>query len=189
MLGDGEYKSIVVAEKDTTHLNSDACIYIGKNLSGPLRYLALLARIVPRFIRDFMYKLLSRYRKKLFGESPECRLWDDNWDTRFVNDGLFGGRDEEDDMFADPSLAVQEDENVVEEPMLTEGETVRVVSDQPVLHTHVSGYEGGLCSVGLVGKVMRVLNPRAYPKSVAVKFDLEGKEFEAHFRPGELRKE
>eukprot|EP00579_Thalassiosira_antarctica_P013551 CAMPEP_0201937772 /NCGR_PEP_ID=MMETSP0903-20130614/40153_1 /ASSEMBLY_ACC=CAM_ASM_000552 /TAXON_ID=420261 /ORGANISM="Thalassiosira antarctica, Strain CCMP982" /LENGTH=374 /DNA_ID=CAMNT_0048478849 /DNA_START=19 /DNA_END=1143 /DNA_ORIENTATION=+ len=204
------YKSIVVAGENQTWLNSAACLRIGRELKGPLRYLALLASIFPAFIRDPVYKLMSRYRKKLFGEAPGCRLWDDNWDTRFVNDAMFGGRSGEVDPFADPN-AVQEEEDEeddgedVEEapvgtPPLNISDSVRVISSKPIVHTHVAGYEnsGGICSVGLVGTVTRVLEREAYPKNVVVKFELEGDtiegeeratSFEAHFFPGQLRKE
>ncbi|KAL3778380.1 hypothetical protein HJC23_003189 [Cyclotella cryptica] len=203
------YKSIVVTSPHRTWINSAACIRIGRELRGPLRYLAWLAWIIPPFIRDPMYKLLSRHRKKLFGESPECRLWDDNWDTRFVDDAMFGGRGANVDPFADPSaVAAQEeeeddedDERNVEQAMPPSvGDSVRVVSSKPILHTHVPGYEEhGLCSVGLVGTVTRVLNQRSYPKNVAVMFQLEEEsdsgdgnaatQFEAHFYPWQLRKE
>eukprot|EP00584_Thalassiosira_punctigera_P016568 CAMPEP_0172551248 /NCGR_PEP_ID=MMETSP1067-20121228/37102_1 /TAXON_ID=265564 ORGANISM="Thalassiosira punctigera, Strain Tpunct2005C2" /NCGR_SAMPLE_ID=MMETSP1067 /ASSEMBLY_ACC=CAM_ASM_000444 /LENGTH=370 /DNA_ID=CAMNT_0013339009 /DNA_START=16 /DNA_END=1128 /DNA_ORIENTATION=- len=214
--GDKTYKSIVVAGEHRTWLNSAACIRIGKELKGPLRYLALLASIIPSFIRDPLYKLLSRYRKKLFGEAPECRLWDDNWDTRFVNDAMFGGRSGEIDPFADPNVPQEEedfdddDENVEEappgSPLLNVGDKARVVSSQPILHSSVEGSEGSgeVCSVGLVGTVTRVFERKAHQKNVVVKFELEGGadgnapiegeekiaiSFEAHFFPGQLRKE
>jgi predicted DCC family thiol-disulfide oxidoreductase YuxK len=199
---DKEYKSIVVTTPTKTYLNSAACIRIGRELRGPLRCLALLAWIIPPFIRDPLYKIMSRYRKRLFGESPECRLWDDNWDTRFVDDALFGGKgSNEMDPFADPSFKADEkeeeddsdDDGDVETALPPNvGDTVRVISSKPIIHTHVAGYEEGLCSVGLVGTVTRVLEQRAYPKSVAVKFQTEndkGREFEAHFYPGQVRKE
>lgn len=204
-----EYKSIVVAGKDQTWLNTAACLRIGRELKGPLRYLSLLASLIPAFIRDPFYKLFSGYRTKLFGKTPECRLWDDNWDTRFVNDAMFGGRSGEIDPFADPN-AVQEEEDECEDddvdveeapvgsPFLRDGDSVRVISSKPILHTHVEGYDGeGICSVGLVGTVSRVLPRQAYPKHVTVRFELESggddderaTSFEARFFPGQLRKE
>ena len=226
--GDGErYRSIVVAGPDRAWINSDACLRIGREMRGPLRYLSLLAGFVPRTVRDAAYKLVSRYRGKLFGRSAECRLWDDNWDTRFVDDANFGGRGEnrnDDDPFADPSLAkaasspsssveCEDDDDDGDgggaaalppgTPPVRTGDVVRVVSSRPILHTHVDGHEdAGICSVGLVGTVTRVLEGRAYPKNVAVRFELPtiggGVEeanppsvssFEAHFFPGQLRKE
>jgi predicted DCC family thiol-disulfide oxidoreductase YuxK len=197
-----EYKSIVVTSANKTWLNSAACIRIGKELKGPLRFLALLASIIPSFLRDPLYKLLSRHRKKLFGEAPECRLWDDNWDTRFVDDAMFGGRGASDvDPFVDPNAEdiEEEDVDIEEAPVgsspLIEGNLVRVVSPIPILHSHVAGYEERkLCSVGMVGTVTRVLERRAYPRNVAVRFELESDDdgasttFEAHFFPGQLQK-
>jgi len=209
--GSGEFKTIVVATKQTTHFNSAACIYIGRNLSGPLRYLALLASLIPSFIRDPIYKLLSRHRKRFFGESAECRLWDENYERRFVDDGVLTGVWR--DPFADPNADdVGDDggEGVVDlsvGPNLKVGDTVKVISkgqqSPPIVHTHVvkgntNNDGGGVCSVGLVGKVVRLLEQRAYPKNVVVKFDnvdCGGDEdddvssFEAHFFPGQLRKE
>lgn len=220
-----EFKSIVVIGPNSQYwLNSSACLKIGRNLRGPLKYLALLAHLIPSFIRDPIYKLLSKYRKNLFGVSAECRLWDDNYDMRYVNDELFGGLgDDSDDPFADPNAPKEEEVDVEEEevdltigPNVKVGDTVRIVSSKAIVHTHVGGYESnGLCSVGLVGKVSRVLEQRAYPKSVVVQFDNidcgvgvgggeggdssddgndEGEggaslSFEAHFYPGQLRKE
>mmetsp|Transcript_11862 Transcript_11862/g.24952 ORF Transcript_11862/g.24952 Transcript_11862/m.24952 type:complete len:411 (+) Transcript_11862:117-1349(+) len=209
-----EYKSIVVMEKNRTYLNSAACLRIGRELRGPLRYLALLASLLPRFIRDPLYRLLSRYRKRLFGESAECRLWDDNWDTRFVDDAILGGKGASDDMdlFADPNAkeeeereeeAEEEEEEEEEEapagsPILKEGDMARVVSSRPIVHTHVEGFEEcGICTVGLVGRVKRVLKRQSFRKNVVVQFNVEkegeiGDEkitFEAHFFPGQLRKE
>ena len=228
--GEGEggekYRSIVVAGPDRSWINSDACLRIGREMRGPLRYLSLLAGIVPRVIRDAAYKLVSRYRGKLFGRSAECRLWDDNWDTRFVDDANFGGRGGNgDDPFADPSLAEAASSAEGEDdddddggggggagapppgtPPVRTGDVVRVVSPRPILHTHVDGHGGGgICSVGLVGTVTRVLEGRSYPKNVAVRFELPSENtdvgagggggptppssFEAHFFPGQLRKE
>jgi len=209
------YKSIVVAGKHRTYLNSAACIEIGKSLKGPLRIVAILASLVPSIIRDPIYKLLSRYRKRLFGESEGCRLWDDNWDTRFVDDAKFGGRSGEIDPFADPNAPQEEDMDIDVDftqavgPSVVVGDRVSVIGSQAVVHTHVTGYENGICTNGCVGTVVRVLEKSAYPKSVVVKFDLKGDDiddyvdesnpkmlvlrdgtsFEAHFYPGQLQKE
>ncbi len=205
-----EFKTIVVAGRDTTTFNSAACIYIGRNLKGPLRYLALLASLISSFIRDPLYKLLSRHRKRFFGESAECRLWDENYDMRFVDDGVLTGVFR--DPFADPNADVVEEDvgegagDLSVGPNVKVGDSVKVISkgQQPIVHTHVEGSNGGVCSVGLVGKVVRILEQRAYPKNVVVKFDnvdcggdvadessssSSTLSFEAHFFPGQLRKE
>ena len=205
-----EYKTIVLAEKHKTHFNSAACILIGQNLKGPLRLLALVASIIPPFIRDPLYKLLSRHRKRFFGESAECRLWDENYDMRFVDDGVLTGVFR--DPFADPNAEeVVEDSGAVDDlsvgPLVNVGDDVKIIArsnnNESIVHTHVEGgNRSGVCSVGLVGKVVRVLNQRAFPKNVVVQFDNvdcgneddgeeegSGLSFEAHFFPGQLRKE
>ena len=215
--GDGgeKYKSIVVAGRNKSWVNSDACLRIGRELRGPLRYLALLAHIIPRFIRDVVYKFLSGQRTKLFGKAAECRLWDDNWDTRFIDDTFFGGRSGQGqlDPFADPSLAFAatsvendcEEEEEGEIPSVYVGDVVRVVSSRPIIHDNIPGHDAGVCSVGLVGTVTRVLDRRSYPNpmNVAVRFELEDVDvvnhhvegegqltsFEAKFSPRQLRKE
>lgn len=181
-----EYKSIVVITPTTTHLNSNACLHIGHELSGPLRILSYIAGIIPTFLRDILYKLLSKNRKRLFGSSTECRLWDDNWDTRFVDDAVVtGGQSmvESMDPFADPNSAAaaavvkNRDNDDSAKPLLHPGDIVRVVmgtsAEPPVVHTHIPGYDNGICTIGSVGTVTRVLDERAYPKNVAVKFDLD----------------
>ncbi len=188
-----EYKSIIVVTPTTTHLNSDACLYIGRELSGPLRNLSFIAGIIPTFIRDVLYKLLSKYRKRLFGSSTECRLWDDNWDTRFVDDSVLTGEKQQSmlsDPFADPNTAVaastvaQHGDNDANDnartPLFHAGDMVRVLLDSsstpplPIVHTHIPGYNG-ICTVGSVGTVMRVSEGRgrAYEKNVTVKFELD----------------
>jgi hypothetical protein len=71
------------------------------------------------------------------------RLWDDNWDMRFVDDSIFGGRENGDvDPFADPSIASASsssgdgDDNDWEMttpgiPPVRAGDKVRVVSSRP----------------------------------------------------------
>jgi len=129
---------------------------------------------------------------------------------RFVDDGVLTGVWR--DPFADPNADVveeEEDGEVVDltvGPNVKVGDSVKVIAtkggqqqqQQPIVHTHVKGSKdgAGVCSVGLVGKVVRVLEQRAYPKNVVVKFenfdcgeDDNGVSFEAHFLPGQLRKE
>jgi len=42
--------------------------------------------VVPVFLRDGLYDYIAKNRHVWFGESNECRLWDDRFDERFVGD-------------------------------------------------------------------------------------------------------
>ena len=46
----------------------------------------LASFLVPSFLRDGIYDYVARNRINWFGESPECRLWDDRFDERFVGE-------------------------------------------------------------------------------------------------------
>ena len=56
-----------------------------------VQYLALLGYILPTRVRDGLYQIVSKRRKKWFGSSDECLLRDDRFETRFVDDGVLTG--------------------------------------------------------------------------------------------------
>mmetsp|Transcript_33765 Transcript_33765/g.74072 ORF Transcript_33765/g.74072 Transcript_33765/m.74072 type:complete len:611 (+) Transcript_33765:127-1959(+) len=172
------YKSIVVCGPTQTWTQTSAILKMGRSMTSypiPFRPLALLAYLIPSPIRNFMYKYLSRYRKKLFGERAECRLWDDNFEERFVDDSILGGvgsTASADDPFADPNAprvaATAADDSPREIEQVNVGDTVRIVSPTPVVVKHLSQYPNGLCVSGCVGTVDQIL-----PKFCVVRFDLD----------------
>ena len=42
--------------------------------------------VVPSVLRDALYDFVAVNRYNWFGEAPECRLWDDRFDERFVGE-------------------------------------------------------------------------------------------------------
>jgi len=101
-----KYKSIVVCARDKTYIKSSAVFQILQSLGGSskrlklIQYLALLGYILPTRVRDGLYQVISKRRKKWFGTSDECLLWDDRFDARFVDDGVLTGTYR--DPFANP---------------------------------------------------------------------------------------
>jgi predicted DCC family thiol-disulfide oxidoreductase YuxK len=55
------------------YLRSDAALKVCSQLTGFWPYLAYLS-IIPRPIRDGLYRLIGRYRYRLFGKRPLCLL-------------------------------------------------------------------------------------------------------------------
>ena len=51
----------------------------------------VLSSVVPRLVLDPAYGFVSRRRKLWFGESDQCRVWDDDWEQRFVDDAVLRG--------------------------------------------------------------------------------------------------
>jgi predicted DCC family thiol-disulfide oxidoreductase YuxK len=66
--------SVVLVESDgTVRVQSDAALRILGQLRGPARHLARL-RIVPRPLRDVVYRLIARTRYRVFGRRDACEL-------------------------------------------------------------------------------------------------------------------
>jgi predicted DCC family thiol-disulfide oxidoreductase YuxK len=66
--------SVVLVEADgTVRVESDAALAILRELRGPARHLARL-RIVPRPLRDAVYRLIARTRYRIFGRHDACEL-------------------------------------------------------------------------------------------------------------------
>jgi predicted DCC family thiol-disulfide oxidoreductase YuxK len=65
---------VVLVEADGSVLvESDAALRILGRLRGPVRHLARL-RIVPRPLRDAVYRLIARTRYRVFGRHDACEL-------------------------------------------------------------------------------------------------------------------
>lgn len=65
--------SVVLIENDKAYTHSTAALKIAKRLNGvyPLLYGFV---IIPKFIRDFLYKTFAKYRYKLFGKKDICMM-------------------------------------------------------------------------------------------------------------------
>ncbi len=68
-----ETDSIVLVENDRAFTHSTAALKIAKNLDGAWSSFYVFV-VVPKFIRDFCYKLFAKYRYKLFGKKDQCMM-------------------------------------------------------------------------------------------------------------------
>lgn len=62
---------------------SDAVIHIAKELGGMWTLLSL-ARIIPRYIRDWLYDLIAKHRYQWFGKNQQCMLPTPELQKRFL---------------------------------------------------------------------------------------------------------
>ena len=78
---DGE--TVVLIEEGRISYRSAAALRILKRLNGlwPLLYVFI---IVPPFIRNFFYEIISRNRHKWFGRRETCFIPDKPLDNRFI---------------------------------------------------------------------------------------------------------
>ncbi|KAL7551071.1 hypothetical protein ACHAWF_014271 [Thalassiosira exigua] len=160
------YKSIVVCGPEKTYIRSSAVFQILQSLGGPskrlraLQYLALIAYVLPTRARDGMYEFVSKRRKRWFGASDECLLWDDRFEDRFVDDGVLTGTFR--DPFADPrAMAVPTSTNLFEgESPPVRGDRVRIVwpvnSGKDPSVSYDDEFPDGICLIGGTGTISTV---------------------------------
>ena len=63
---------------------SDAILRAGSELGTPWRTMATIARVVPRSLRDLVYRFVARNRYRVFGKYETCMLPDPNQKHRFL---------------------------------------------------------------------------------------------------------
>jgi len=91
-----DISSIVLVELDSisasgkvktkAYYKSDAVLRIAKEMDMPAaKVLGTLAPAVPPVIRNVVYDFVAQNRYR-FGHADQCRLWDDNFDNRFIPD-------------------------------------------------------------------------------------------------------
>ncbi|MCL6494557.1 MAG: thiol-disulfide oxidoreductase DCC family protein [Ignavibacterium sp.] len=67
------FDTFILIDGDSFQTKSDAAISIASNLSGWPKVL-LVGRIIPRFLRNFIYDLIAKNRYKIFGKRESCRI-------------------------------------------------------------------------------------------------------------------
>jgi predicted DCC family thiol-disulfide oxidoreductase YuxK len=64
---------------------SDAVVYVLKQLGGVGRFCALLFHLLPRALRDWIYRAVARNRYRVFGRYDTCPLPIQETRTRFLD--------------------------------------------------------------------------------------------------------
>lgn len=63
---------------------SEAVLRAGRELEVPWKTLATIARIIPRGLRDLVYRFVARNRYRVFGKYESCMLPDPSQQNRFL---------------------------------------------------------------------------------------------------------
>lgn len=72
-IGPDKFESIVFLENGRVYTHSDAILRIGMSLGGIWSYSGL-AVLIPRPLRDSLYRWIARNRYRWFGKRRTCRL-------------------------------------------------------------------------------------------------------------------
>lgn len=89
MLLSGEFKfdeipeSVVFFDGTKMFTKSDAVFEALRQANGKKSWLSYF-KIIPKFIRDFAYKIVAKNRYKWFGKADSCILPPEKWKDRFL---------------------------------------------------------------------------------------------------------
>lgn len=73
-LDSSDFKSIILYEPEVAYYTkSTAALKIAQNLGFPYNLLSVFL-MIPSFIRDWIYSLVSNYRYHLFGKKDSCMV-------------------------------------------------------------------------------------------------------------------
>jgi predicted DCC family thiol-disulfide oxidoreductase YuxK len=67
-------ETLIVWHEGQKLLRSDAVIFVLQKMGGFFGGLALIFKIIPRFVRDGVYDFVARHRYQWFGKRDSCRL-------------------------------------------------------------------------------------------------------------------
>lgn len=70
---EGDPDSVILIEDGRVHQSSGAALRIARHLRGPWKLFYAFV-IVPRFLRDAVYRFIARNRYRWFGKSEQCRV-------------------------------------------------------------------------------------------------------------------
>jgi len=68
-----ETDSVVLVEDGKVYTHSTAALRIARQLDGAWKFSYGFV-IVPRFVRNFFYRMFAKYRYKMFGKQDACML-------------------------------------------------------------------------------------------------------------------
>lgn len=75
---------VLGGEEERVVARSDAGLEVLRRLGGGWRVAAALARVFPRFVRDFVYNRIARNRYQVFGKYEVCPLPPAEVRSRFI---------------------------------------------------------------------------------------------------------
>ncbi len=81
--GDGDPDTVVLVEDGVLYTHSTAALRIARHLRWPWRWAAAFV-VVPRPLRDVVYRWVARNRYRWFGKAESCRVPTPELRARFL---------------------------------------------------------------------------------------------------------
>ena len=67
-------ETLIVWQEGQKLIRSDAVIFVLQKMGGIFAGLALVFKIIPRFVRNWVYDFVARHRYQWFGKRNSCRV-------------------------------------------------------------------------------------------------------------------
>lgn len=71
ILKDSSPESLIYVNNKGVYSESDAALEIAKAI-GTFKLLVFTGKLLPRFLRNFIYRIIARYRYSWFGKTNQC---------------------------------------------------------------------------------------------------------------------
>lgn len=80
-----KFDSFILADQGKIYTRSSAALKVLRQLGGAWSWIASIAWLVPKPLRDTIYSWVARNRYKWFGQKDTCWLPSPEWKDRFLN--------------------------------------------------------------------------------------------------------
>ena len=77
-------QAVILIDYGKLDLGSTAALKIGQQLKFPWSFLSYMGLIVPKFIRDWVYRQIAKHRYQWFGKRDVCMVPTENLRARFL---------------------------------------------------------------------------------------------------------
>jgi predicted DCC family thiol-disulfide oxidoreductase YuxK len=77
-------EAVILIDHESIYLGSTAALKIGQQLRFPWSFFASIGLIVPKLIRDWVYKQIAMHRYQWFGKRDVCMIPTENLRARFL---------------------------------------------------------------------------------------------------------
>jgi len=77
-------QAVVFIDHGEIYLGSTAALKIGQQLRFPWSFLSMAGLIVPKLIRDWVYRQIAKHRYKWFGKRDVCMIPTKELEARFL---------------------------------------------------------------------------------------------------------
>jgi len=76
--------SLILISNDKAYIYSDGVLNIAKGLDSWHRYLYIF-RFIPKKLRDIIYRIIAKYRYRIFGKKTYCTMPNPQIEKRFLD--------------------------------------------------------------------------------------------------------